>query len=160
MQEQNAEKVVSLSVRASKMTANVLKNAFKTFLKNQNQKAKNPKVYKGKQSVKHLVKSGEKLTNIEVTDQNISSFNRVARKYGIDYSLKKDASESPPRYFLFFKAKDAEVMNAAFKAFVGKEMNKQKKPSIVKRLRTIARDIADKNKERTREKHKNREAEL
>jgi hypothetical protein len=158
MQERNAEKMISLSVRATKMTANVLKNAIHRFLAAQ--KNKSPKIYKGKQSVKRLAKSGEKLTNIEVTDQNIRSFNRVARKYGIDYSLKKDASESPPRYFLFFKAKDAEVMNAAFKAFVGKEMNKQKKPSIVKRLRTIARDIADKNKERTREKHKNREAEL
>ena len=160
MQEQNSEKIVSLSVKASKMTANVLKNAFKSFLQAQKQKARNPKVYKGKQSVKHLVKGGEKLTNIEITDQNIRSFNRVARKYGIDYSLKKDASEDPPRYFVFFKAKDAEVMNSAFKAFIGKEMNKKKKPSIIKRLRTIARDIADKNKERTREKAKHREAEL
>ncbi len=126
MQEQNTEKLVSLSVRASKMTANVLKNAFKTFLQSQKQKGKNPKVYKGKQSVKHLVKSGEKLTNVEITDNNIRSFNRVARQYGIDYSLKKDASQDPSRYFLFFKAKDGEVMNAAFAAFAGKTWKSRK----------------------------------
>lgn len=96
MQEQNSEKVVSLSVRATKVTANVLKSAVRAYLSAQ--KNKSPKVYKGKQSVKHLIQKGEKLTNIEVTDQNIKSFNKTARKYGIDYSLKKDGSEKPPRY--------------------------------------------------------------
>lgn len=158
MQEQNSEKLVSLSVKASKMTANVLKNAFKTFL--QAQKNKTPKVCKGKQSVRKLMKSGEKLTNIEITDNNIKSFDKIARKYGIDYSLKKDAAEEPPRYFIFFKAKDAEVMNSAFKEFVGREMNRQKKPSVIKRLRTIAREIAGKAQERTREKTKHRGQEL
>lgn len=78
MQEQNSEKVVSLSVRATKVTANVLKSAVKAYLSAQ--KNKSPKVYKGKQSVKHLIQKGEKLTNIEVTDQNIKSFNKTARK--------------------------------------------------------------------------------
>lgn len=87
MQEQNAEKVVSLSVRATKMTANLLKAAISEYLKHQ--KNKQPKVYKGKQSMKHLVQnSKDKLVNIEITDQNIKVFNKTARKYGIDYSLK------------------------------------------------------------------------
>ncbi len=53
MQEQNSEKVVSLSVRATKVTANVLKSAVRAYLAAQ--KNKSPKVYKGKQSVKHLM---------------------------------------------------------------------------------------------------------
>ena len=52
MQERNSEKVVSLSVKATKVTANVLKSAVKAYLSAQ--KNKSPKVYKGKQSVKHL----------------------------------------------------------------------------------------------------------
>lgn len=158
MQEQNSEKVVSLSVRTTKVTANVLKSAVRAYLSAQ--KNKSPKVYKGKQSVKHLIQKGEKLTNIEVTDQNIKSFNKTARKYGIDYSLKKDGSEKPPRYFIFFKAKDAEVMNAAFKDFLGSEMRKSKKPSIKARLKTLGEQVKEKAQERTREKNKTREAEL
>ena len=157
MQERNAEKMISLSVRATKMSANVLKSAIRRFLTAQKNKA--PKVYKGKQSVKHLAKGGEKLTNIEITDQNIKSFSRVARKYGIDYSLRKDKSEDPPRYFVFFKAKDTDTMTAAFKEFLGKEMDKDKKPSIREKLRKLVKEVADKNKERTREKNRNREAE-
>ena len=74
MQEQNSEKVVSLSVRTTKVTANVLKSAVRAYLSAQ--KNKSPKVYKGKQSVKHLIQKGEKLTNIEVTDQNINPSTR------------------------------------------------------------------------------------
>ena len=158
MQERNSEKVVSLSVKATKVTANVLKSAVKTYLSAQ--KNKFPKVYKGKQSVKHLIQKGEKLTNIEVTDQNIKSFNKTARKYGIDYSLKKDSSEKPPRYFIFFKAKDAEVMNAAFKDFLGKELKKKEKPSVKARFKTLGEQVKQKAQERTREKNKTREAEL
>ncbi|MBP3854077.1 MAG: PcfB family protein [Ruminiclostridium sp.] len=158
MQERNAEKMISLSVRATKMTANVLKSAIHRFLAAQ--KNKSPKVYKGKQSVKKLAKSGEKLTNIEITDENIKSFSRVARKYGIDYSLRKDKSEEPPRYFVFFKAKDTDTMTAAFKEFLGKEMDKKKKPSIREKLHKLVKELAAKNKERTREKNKQREESL
>ena len=140
------------------MTANVLKSAIHRFLAAQ--KNKSPKVYKGKQSVKKLAKSGEKLTNIEITDENIKSFSRVARKYGIDYSLRKDKSKEPPRYFVFFKAKDTDTMTAAFKEFLGKEMDKKKKPSIREKLHKLVKELAAKNKERTREKNKQREESL
>ncbi len=67
--------------------------------------------------------------HIEVTDGNIKSFERVARKYQIDFSLKKDASETPPKYIVFFKAKDG-VMTAAFKDSPQKELKKTNKPSL------------------------------
>lgn len=43
----------------------------------------------GKQTIKQLNAQGVQLSNIKITDENIKSFDRVARKYGIDYSLKK-----------------------------------------------------------------------
>lgn len=159
MQEQNSEKVVSLTVRATKMTANLLKSAISEYLKHQ--KNKQPKVYKGKQSVKHLVQnSKDKLVNIEITDKNIKVFNKTARKYGIDYSLKKDKSADPPMYMIFFKAKDADVMTAAFGDFMKKSMEKEKKPSIKARLKTLGQQVQVKAQERKREKSKVQEAEL
>ena len=125
------------------------------------QKNKQPKVYKGKQSVKHLVRnSKDKLVNIEITDQNIKVFNKTARKYGIDYSLKKDSSADSPMYLIFFKAKDADVMTAAFGDFMKKSMEKEKKPSVKARLKTLGQQVAVKAQERKREKSKTREAEL
>jgi hypothetical protein len=125
MQEQNSEKTVALSVKTGKMTAKVLKGAVKAFLNAQ--KNKKPKVYKGKQSVKHLTRSGESLISIEVTDNNIKSFDKTAGKYGIDYALKKDITGEPAKYFVFFKAKDMDVLTMAFKEFSVNQMKNEKK---------------------------------
>lgn len=167
IQEHNSDKVVALSVRATKVTEEVLKNTIRQFLayqKNKKQIKKNDRLantYKGKQSVKQLIKGSgnNQLTNIEITEQNIKSFNKVASKYGIDYALKKDKTVDPPKYLVFFKAKDYDVMTAAFKHFLNEEVNKSKKPSIRKRLKRLRERVNTKQYERTRKKVKTREAE-
>lgn len=126
MQDEVNEKTVSLCIRCGKVTANLLKAAMKKALakmeqekqKLQGQKQpkqdKEDKTYKGKQSMDKLMKQNVQLSNIEITDGNIKSFERVAKKYSIDFSLKKDVNADPPRYYVFFKARDADVMTAAY----------------------------------------------
>ena len=138
MQEEVENKSVALSIKTTKLTANVLKAALRKALEEMEKTKKNPKVYKGKQSVKKLVQQGAGVSNIEVTDGNIKSFERVARKYGIDFALKKDSSSSPPRYLVFFKSKDADALTAAFQEYSGKVVKKQEKE---KRLQQTMLDI-------------------
>lgn len=71
------------------------------------------------------------MQNIEITDKNIKSFERVARKYGVDFALKKDPAQG--KYLVFFKARDADALNAAFAEYAGKSLNRsaQKKPSLL-----------------------------
>ena len=102
-----------------------------------------------------LMKQNCQLTNIEVTDGNIKSFEKYARKYGIDFSLKKDNSMSPPRYYVFFKARDVDVMTAAFKEYTGKQLSKGKKPSIRKKL-MLAKERMAKHREREKTRQKDR----
>ena len=42
----------------------------------------------------------QSLTNIEITEQNIKAFSAVAKKYDIDYALKKDPHTQPPHYYV------------------------------------------------------------
>ena len=132
------EKTVSLCIRCGKVTANLLKAAMVKALakmeqekkqqgQKQPQKEKEDKTYKGKQSLDKLMKQNVQLSNIEITDGNIKSFERVAKKYSIDFSLKKDVTADPPRYYVFFKARDADVMTAAFKEYTGWQLKKSKK---------------------------------
>ena len=46
--------------------------------------------------------------------RRIKAFEGTAKKYGINFALKKDATENPPRYLVFFKGRDADVLTAAF----------------------------------------------
>ena len=72
------------------------------------------------------------LQSIEVTDQNIGSFNRIARKYGIDCAPFKVKGEK--RYMVFFKAPDADAMTAAFKEYTAKQVRKAERPSVLEKL--------------------------
>ena len=58
---------------------------------------------------------------------------RVARKYGVDFALKKDPAQG--KYLVFFKARDADALNAAFAEYTAKTLNRKKqKPSLKKQL--------------------------
>ena len=68
-----------------------------------------PKTYRGKQSIKHLMSKHAAISNIAVTDGNIKSFERTASKYGLDFALQKDVSVEPPSYLVFFKAENHKI---------------------------------------------------
>lgn len=168
MQDEVNEKTVSLCINGGKLTARILKNAMVKALARmeQNRKKgqqktaekrqeKDAAAYRGKQTMEKLMKQNCQLSNIEITDGNIKSFEKYARKYSIDFSLKKDTSVSPPRYFVFFKAKDVDVMTAAFKEYTGKQLTKGKKPSIRRRLQ-LAKERIAKHRERVKTKQKER----
>ena len=121
---------------------------------------KEDKTYKGKQSMDKLMKQNVQLSNIEITDGNIKSFERVAKKYSIDFSLKKDVNADPPRYYVFFKARDADVMAAAFKEYTGQSLNKDKKPSVRKKLQQAISKSLKKHRELEKTKGKETEPSL
>ena len=127
----------------------MLKYAIEQYLKQQ----RNPRAPHGKQSVKSLVKQGVGVQNIEITDKNIRSFQSVARKYGVDYALKKDTSSQPPRYLVFFKARDTDALTAAFREFSGKQLKRNKKPSILVQLKKFQEQMVNHDRARNRAKN-------
>ncbi len=163
MQDEVNTKVVAIAIRGSKITAEMLVKALRKFveeLEKAQKDASRPKTYKGKQSIKHLMEQNAAINNIEVTDGNIKSFERTARKYGIDYALKKDSSEQPPRYLVFFKGRDVDVMTQAFKEFSARTVRKQKRPSLREQLAQKREQSKAKHREKIKVKTKERGAEL
>ena len=163
MQDEVNTKVVAIMIKGGKISAEVLKKALDKFvqeIEKAQKQMQQPKTYRGKQSIKHLMSQNAAISNIEVTDGNIKSFQRTANKYGIDYALKKDTSEQPPRYLVFFKGRDVDVMTQAFKEFSAKKLSREKKPSIRKLLSTLKEAAQGKNAERAKVKNKDREVSL
>lgn len=155
MQEEATQKTIAFAVKSSKLTADVLKKLIKIYLDNQKQKSNQPK--HGKQTVKELVGQNAGVSNIEITDSNIKSFERVAKKYNVDFAVKKDKTTEPPKYLVFFKGRDADVLTQAFKEFVKANEKKQTKVSVREKLAQFREILSkDKNLERTREHQKDR----
>lgn len=122
---------MALAITTSKMTASVLAKAMQKFLEEQKKIHQLPK---GKQPIKKMMKHNTGVSNLEITNDNIWAFSATAKKYDIDFALKKDSNTTPPRYLVFFKEMDADVMTAAFKEFSAKQLSQKKKPSIRKLL--------------------------
>lgn len=152
MQDEVRDKSVALVFRmgktGAKLTEEALKWAIKKYLAGQESGVKH-----GKQTVKELVGQGAGVQSIEVTDRNIGSFERVARKYGVDFAVRKDPSQG--KYLVFFKARDADALNAAFAEYTARALGKQKeKPSLLKHLAHFKQVVQDLSagKEKNREK--------
>ena len=150
-QEDIEQRSVTLAINATKLTGRVMKTAICKFLAHRKARASPDVRPKGKQSVKKLVGQNQGVANSEVNDRNIKDFDRVARKYGVDYAVKKDRTTSPPKYLVFFKARDADALTAAFKEYTADTVRKQNRPSIIQKLRSIVPQVRDQAKEKKKE---------
>ena len=129
IQEDIENRSIALSIKAAKVTEQVLAKAMLAMLRTMKQARNAPR--EGRQSIKQLAKGGS-LSNIEVTEGNIKAFDPIARKYGINYALQKDSASDPPRWLVFFKAKDVDAMTAAFKEFSAKAIKRETDKTSVK----------------------------
>ncbi len=158
MQDEINEKTIALYIKTGKLTAQTLQKAMKKLLAEMSkQKSKTPH---GKQTLKQLMKQNAGVSNIEITKDNIKAFESTAKKYGIDFALKKDTTENPPRYLVFFKGRDADALTAAFKEFSAKKLTQEKKPSIRKLLSSLKEKATGLNAQREKVKDKDREVSL
>ena len=163
MQEEVENRTLTLVVSGTKFTGRLLKAAISKYMahckekKLQKQRSRDaPVTPHGKQTVKQLIGQNQGISNIEITDQNIKAFSATAKKYGIDFALKKDTTGEIPRYLVFFKGRDADAVTAAFREFSAKNLAKEKKPSIRRRL-TKAKEQAKRQELERGEKVKNRD---
>ena len=157
MQEQVNDKMVSLVIRGTKLTGRTLAKAIKLLLsdrRKQKQTGVKPESYKGKQTKKQLEKKGGELEEIKITDKNIKSFERVARKYKVEFAVEKDKTVSPPKWVISFRSKDERSMTLAFKEYsqsvLKKTTQKQSVLSALNKMKEMAKNLVPnkvKNKE-------------
>ena len=152
MQEEVTGKAVALIVDGVKMSEQVFEKALQKFL--EAQKNKSPKMHRGKQTLKQLAGQNAGLANIEISDRNIKAFTHVAKKYHVDFALKKDTTAEQPRYLVFFKSRDADAITAAFQEFASRKMGRDEKPSIRERLAQAREQAAQKVEHRALDREK------
>ena len=154
MQEEVDQKTIALSMKTGKFTAQVLQAALKKYL--QHRAKGKTMLHHGQQSLKQLKKHGAALSNIEITEANIGAFKPCAKKYGVDYALRKDKTTLPSHYVVIFKSKDADNLEQAFREFTAKTLSKEQRPSIRKVLSAMKQKTAEQTKQRAKEKIRER----
>ena len=80
----------------------------------------------GRQSVKKLMGHGAATNSIELSGDT-KAFDRVARKWNVDYAFYKTG---PDKYLLFFKSGQADAITACFFEYSREGLDKSKSRRI------------------------------
>lgn len=178
MNDEANKEVATLVFRASKLTAEALAEAMSEFNKSIGEKKKEiknaqkmdktkkvqekpKKVKRGKMTLEELLKQNQGAVSIEIPRDGVGDFVKIAKKYHVDFAIKKSNETKPPTYMCFFKARDSDVLSAAFKDFIRHEEKKNNRPSFKKNLESAKEESRakkenkrDKKRERTRSREK------
>lgn len=141
MQEEIENRTVNLAISTTKLTARgIIRLAAKglAYIKRKSREAalKNEKP-DVRQTIQQLIGQNQGVTNIDISQTDLKGFEKYARKYGVDYAITKDKSVFPPKYLVFFKARDADAMTAAFNAYSAEVLAKSKRPSTLSKLHKL-----------------------
>lgn len=131
-------RTVNLVISTTKLAAGTVIRAGQRYLESQKQKkrARSPDGRThGKQSVKELIGQQQGVSKVDVDKTDLKGFERYARKYGVDYAIRKDRSADPPRYYVFFKAKDSDALSAAFSEYAAFAARKRSRTTLLDRLK-------------------------
>ena len=142
-------KSINIAVKVSKPTLKAFMKALKVLVGKPTKaigKAVGEKIHptKGKQSVKTLVRQGQGVSTIPLADEGLKDFQKIAKKYGVDFAVVKDKNVEPPVYTIFFKAKDMDVITKILQDYSNKQVNKASKerPSVLEKLKKFKEIVA------------------
>ena len=161
MQEEVENKTLTLIINSSKLTGRTLQSAMAKYLAHRRNKKldrqqRRSVTPKGRQSVKQLIKQDRGISKLDIPDASIRDFDRVARKYGVDYAIKKDRSSGKTRFLVFFKAQDSSAIEAAFQEYSANKVRKASRPSVLQKLahfkELVKKPIIDREKRKERER--------
>lgn len=145
MQEEVENRTVNLAISTTKLTGRMIVSGIRKGLnhleRRKVQKSRDPAIH-GKQTVKQLLGQNQGATNVEIDKTGIKDFERLAKKYGVDFAVRKDKSVDPPRYIVFVRAKDADALDAICKEHQAMAMTKGKKPSVLAQLKKFKELVA------------------
>ena len=146
MQEEVEMRTVTMAFHASKFSGRVMKNGIAKLLHAMHGKLTVPH---GKQSVRQLARQNQGMTNIEIDDPDIHAFERIARKYGVDFAIKKVKGQEGqlPTYLGFFKGRDTDALTAAFTEYTEKRVHRKEQPSFRQTLARLRAELAARKQE-------------
>lgn len=157
MNDEMNEKVVGIVIRGGKVTSALLAKAMLKVLKAMHQHHKDKKATKpGEISMKKLMaETGGDVQDIEITNENIKSFEKYARKNRVRFSLKKIGDD---KHMVIFKARSVSAITASFKQYTRDITRKANRPSVRGELKKLLQQV--KNMAQVKTKHKQQEATL
>lgn len=155
MQEDIENKTIMLMINGSKFSIRKLAQAASKLLSYMKNHTHKDVTKHGKQSVKQLLRKEQGATSIELNDPNMKEFERIARKYGVDYAIRQIKGDDP-KFLVFFKARDNDAITAMLSEMTKKKMQREERPSVLKLLKKLKEMVAARDPIRNKDKELSR----
>lgn len=133
MQEEIERRTIAVAMSGSRITGRALAKALEAALQKIRQSHQKAQTPQGRQSAKKLMNHGVN-TNVIPLDGSTRTFDRVARKWNVDYHFRKIG---PKKYMLLFKAGQADAITQCFAEYTKRIMRKEQRQSIRGRMGRI-----------------------
>ena len=160
-QEEIEKKSCDLAIQVSKLSIKEIAKGVDKYLQYLKQKkmnkAQRDHSIKGKQTVKQLIGQGQGVSSMPIGDTGLKDFERVARKYGVDFAVVKETAEDKPRYLVFFKARDADAITKVLQEYSERQMrrkseNRASVREVLAKFKELAAQMPHKAKEKKKER--------
>jgi len=124
--EDVSRRTIAISVQSSKLTARSLAYVLRAVGRKIAKEYRASQTPHGRQSVKKLLAHGVATNSIELSGDT-KLFDRVARKWNVDYAFYKTG---PDKYLLFFKSGQADAITACFSEYSKRVLSRSKSRHI------------------------------
>lgn len=148
--EDISRRSIAITVKTAKLSARALAYVLASVGK----KLSKHELPHGKMSVKKLMSHGTAASSIELSGDT-ALFDRVARKWNVDYAFYKT---EPNKYLLFFKSNQADAMTGCFAEYSKKVLKREKaeKLPIRHQIEKAREAIGKKERQRVKEREHER----
>ena len=137
--EDISRRTIAVSIKVSKLTARGLAYVLGAIARKIAKHHRAKQTPHGRQTVRQLMGHGAATNSIEV--ESPKDFDRVARKWNVDYAFYKTG---PDKYLLFFKSGQADAITACFSEYSRRVMkrSKSRRVPIREQLKRAAAELA------------------
>ena len=146
------EQAVQIMLRASTITLSVLLQAAQAAAQ------RHKGIQHGEQKIEKLNMQGKQLENVTLMDEDIKSFRKELKKYGVDFAVVKDKQTG--EHSVFFKGQDIERVYMSLEKVLNTAIDrsdKGKKPAK-EIMQEAVKKAAEKNAQIEQQPEKNRSA--
>ena len=143
---------IAITVRAGKLTARGLAYVLGAAARKIRKAQRAGQAPQGKQSARKLLRHGGDTSGMELPGDP-RQFDRVARKWGVDYAIRP---VEKGKYLLLFKAKQADAITGSFAEYSRRMLNRSKDRRVpvreqLKRAQALVRQQPQRHREREKE---------
>ncbi|WP_207742781.1 PcfB family protein [Intestinimonas butyriciproducens] len=149
--EEVSRSSIAITVRASKLTARGLAYVLGAAARQIRKAQREGNAPHGKQSARKLMRHGGDTSGMELPGDT-RLFDRVARRWGVDYAIRP---VEKGKYLLLFKAKQADAITGCFQEYSRRVLNRGKDRRVpIREQFKRAQELVKRRPQRQREREK------